>query len=76
MQERDGFWDVERVGVDAQGTQDSQDGAFGLGRIDDFSGLSEERRFIEIDEFRIVGHDGTEDVRPSEEESVVDAKGF
>src|SRR3989454_3172125 len=59
VQDRDGLRHVQRVCVDAEGTQDSQRRPLGLGRVDDRPRLAEEIGFSESHEGRFVWHDRT-----------------
>src|SRR5438093_2720385 len=59
VQDRDGLRHVQRVCVNAEGTQDSQRRPLGLGRVDDCPRRAEEIGFSESHEGRFVWHDRT-----------------
>src|SRR3989441_5966271 len=59
VQDRDGLRHVQRVCVNAEGTQDSQRRPLGLGRVDDRPRRAEEIVFSESHEGRFVWHDRT-----------------
>src|SRR5881628_3277180 len=59
VQDRDGLRHVQRVCVNAEGTQDSQRRPLGLGRVDDRARRAEEIVFSESHEGRFVWHDRT-----------------
>src|SRR2546425_11853194 len=59
VQDRDGLRHVQRVRVNAEGTQDSQRRPLGLGRVDDRPRRAEEIVLSESHEGRFVWHDRT-----------------
>src|SRR5256712_8684735 len=59
VQDRDGLRHVQRVCINAEGTQNSQGRPLGLGRVDDRPRLAEEIGFSESHEGRFVWHDRT-----------------
>src|SRR5207245_10773381 len=59
MEDRDALGNVQRVRVDAEGSQDSERGSSRMGRVNDRSRLAEELVFSESHEGRSVWHGRT-----------------